>query len=251
MNHISKASDLFPEFDEIPNFRKREHFADIRDELFWEVYERFKPFTLVGVERFHDVYCHIRYSAYAGIPGDFVECGVFLGGLMAAAAEFAANFGIGERTFYLFDSFEGFPEGVAPETDFQGHVAPQDWSIPNFRETVERTLATARIGSNRFQLVEGYVEETLKCPPVDRIALLRLDTDYYKSTRIELESLYPRLSCGGVLIIDDYGHFEGARRATDEFLARQADRCALRRVDYTGRSGIKTCRRPPPGASGA
>jgi O-methyltransferase len=240
MSSISKASDLFPEIDALP-FRKREHFADIRDELFWHAYERFRPFTLVGIERFYDVYTHTRHIAQAGIPGDFVECGVFLGGLMAAAAEFAANFGIADRTFYLFDSFAGFPSG-AGDTDVTGKPISFG-SHPNFKRRVEQTLALSKCGSNRFELVEGFVEETLKRPPVDEIALLRLDTDYYESTIVELEALYPRLSVGGVLIIDDYGHFGGVRRAADEFLARQADRCALHRVDYTGRSGIKAAAR--------
>jgi len=237
MVQLSTASALFTEIDEIPNFRNREDFPDIRDDLFWSVYEKFRPFTLVGVQRFYDVYCHVKHIADSHIEGDFVECGVFLGGLVAGAAEFAAHFGLRGRTFFLFDSFEGFPVGVQ-DTDLAGNIT-NFGSNPNFKHVVERTLALSECGANRFHLVEGFVEETLKTPPVKKIALLRLDTDYYESTRLELEALYPLLSTKGVLIIDDYGHFEGARRATDDFLVGQASICTLHRVDYSGRSGLK------------
>ncbi len=71
------------------------------------------------------------------------------------------------------------------------------------------------------------------------LALLRLDTDWYESTRHELEHLYPRLAAGGVLIIDDYGHWDGARRAVDEYFERQAAPLLLNRIDYTGRIAVK------------
>ncbi|HSR89761.1 MAG TPA: TylF/MycF/NovP-related O-methyltransferase, partial [Gemmatimonadales bacterium] len=71
------------------------------------------------------------------------------------------------------------------------------------------------------------------------ISLLRLDTDWYESTRHELTHLFPRLSPGGVLIIDDYGHWQGARKATDEYFARHSVRMLLNRIDYTGRIGVK------------
>jgi O-methyltransferase len=239
MSALAQATDLFPDIDNIPYFRQREHFADIQDDLFWSVFEKFKPFTLVGAKRFYDVYYHVRRIAYAGIPGDFIECGVFLGGLMAGAAEFANHLGISNRTFYLFDSFTGFPSAVPAEKDYLGNIVMQTWAPENFKGAVERTLALSKSGNNSFRLIEGYVEDTLKNPPVAQIAMLRLDTDYYESTRVELEVLYPRLSVGGALIVDDYGHFDGVRRATDEFLAKQESQCVLHRVDYTGRSGIK------------
>lgn len=91
----------------------------------------------------------------------------------------------------------------------------------------------------RIHLVPGRVEDTVPAQAPERIALLRLDTDWYASTKHELDHLYPRLSDGGVLIVDDYGHFEGARRAVDDYLAEQAEPLLLNRIDYTGRIAVK------------
>jgi hypothetical protein len=87
--------------------------------------------------------------------------------------------------------------------------------------------------------VSGPVETTLPAQAPDRLALLRLDTDWYASTRHELEQLYPRLVREGVLIVDDYGHWEGAREAVDEYFAANGPAPLLQRVDYTGRMAVK------------
>src|SRR5690606_24776929 len=91
----------------------------------------------------------------------------------------------------------------------------------------------------RCHFVEGKVEDTIPATVPDRISLLRLDTDWYESTRHELEHLWPLLQPGGVLIIDDYGHFEGARKAVDEYFLDRSDAPLLNRIDYTGRIAIK------------
>jgi O-methyltransferase len=85
----------------------------------------------------------------------------------------------------------------------------------------------------------GKVEDTFPKDTPDKIAILRLDTDWYESTRHELIHLYPKLSIGGVLIIDDYGHWEGARKAVDEYINDNTLRILLNRIDYTGRIAVK------------
>jgi hypothetical protein len=87
--------------------------------------------------------------------------------------------------------------------------------------------------------VKGMVEDTLPAKAPETIAVLRLDTDWYESTRHELDHLYPRLSQNGILILDDYGHFLGARKATDEYLAKLATPPLLNRIDYAGRIAVK------------
>jgi predicted O-methyltransferase YrrM len=104
---------------------------------------------------------------------------------------------------------------------------------------VRATLLSTRYPAERVHLVEGKVEDTLPAAAPEQIAVLRLDTDWYESTKHELEQLYPRLSPGGVLILDDYGHYEGARRAVEEYFAEHGGRPLLTRVDYTGRVGVK------------
>jgi hypothetical protein len=96
------------------------------------------------------------------------------------------------------------------------------------------------VGSTRgYRFVEGLVEQTLCRTETGALALLRLDTDYYSSTAVEYEVLYPRLVSGGVLIVDDYGMFQGSRRATDEYLARLDKPPLLNRIDLGVWAGIK------------
>ncbi len=100
-------------------------------------------------------------------------------------------------------------------------------------------MASTGYPEERLHFVKGKVEETIPGDLPGKIALLRLDTDWYESTRHELEHLWPLLVPGGVLIIDDYGHWAGARRAVDEFFADRVDAPLLNRVDYTARVGVK------------
>jgi hypothetical protein len=83
------------------------------------------------------------------------------------------------------------------------------------------------------------VEDTLPAEAPDKIALLRLDTDFYSSTKHEMEQLFPRIVEGGVLLIDDYGHFQGARKAVDEYISSRGEHLMLIRLDYSGRLAIK------------
>jgi hypothetical protein len=92
---------------------------------------------------------------------------------------------------------------------------------------------------DRITYVQGKVEETIPAVIPDKISILRLDTDWYASTRHELVELFPRLSIGGVLIIDDYGYWRGARLAVDEYFSQGAAQMLLHRIDYTGRIGVK------------
>jgi hypothetical protein len=100
-------------------------------------------------------------------------------------------------------------------------------------------MASTGIDAGRLHFVKGPVEETIPASVPERIALLRLDTDWYESTRHELIHLFPRLAAGGVLIVDDYGHWRGCRRATDEYFEQTGVHILLHRVDYTGVIGVK------------
>ncbi len=106
-------------------------------------------------------------------------------------------------------------------------------------EEVQRNVATTGYPGDRVRYVQGKVEDTIPGQAPERIALLRLDTDWDESTRHELEQLYERLTPGGVLIVDDYGHWAGARQAVDEFFAGRNDAPLLSHIDYTGRISVK------------
>ena len=222
---------------------------DLPDE-FRALHERCAPYTMTSVERMYAVYEAARYVTRAGIPGDYVECGVWRGGssMMAALAFDAA--GDPARAMWLFDTFEGMSEPTERDRAFdaddpvgkewdrikeEGSIVLARASLDDVRQSVQE----AGIAPDRFDYVVGKVEDTLPARAPERIALLRLDTDWYESTRHELEHLWPRLSPGGVLIVDDYGHWAGAREAVDEYFGARADAPLLTRIDYTGRLAVK------------
>jgi predicted O-methyltransferase YrrM len=121
-----------------------------------------------------------------------------------------------------------------------------DWCYAPLEE-VKENFANAALSEERVKFIRGDVAETLRqtAELPAAISVLRLDTDWYESTRAELEYLYPRLSSGGILIIDDYGHWGGARKAVDEYFA-QRDRPFFQYIDQTARIGVKHCRSPAP-----
>lgn len=192
----------------------------------------------------------VRYLREAEIEGDVVECGVWRGGSSMAAAEALLAVGDTTRHLHLFDTFEGMPPPGDHDVAFTGSSAADlmaaetraegrgIWCFAT-RADVEANMARTGYPAEKIHLVEGRVEETLPGHAPERIALLRLDTDWYESTRHELEHLYPRLTPGGVLILDDYGHWAGAKKAVDDYFAAHPARPHLCRLDYTGRLAVK------------
>ena len=155
------------------------------------------------------------------------------------------------KHIHCFDTFEGMP----PPTDADirhdtGESAaailartekkPSEnmWAIAGL-DDVRKNVGSTGYPLSLVSFERGRVEETIPAAAPAQIALLRLDTDWYESTKHELEHLYPRLSPGGLLIIDDYGFWRGARKAVDEYLARLKYPPFLARIDQTGRIAIK------------
>ncbi len=229
--------NVYEKHPQIDSYRKSADYPDIREPFFWEVFHRAKAYSLLSIEAFYSLYSSVEHIGRAGLPGDFVECGVFLGGSVLAASEFAARHGIRDRTFHLYDTFEGFPLEIPPETDLHGATVPFP-QFENFAAVARSVVEQSAYPRHLFHWIEGDVRETVARHVPERIALLRLDTDDYASTRAELEVLYPRLVPGGVLIVDDYGYFLGARKATDEFFADKPRPC-LHRINFGTRVGLK------------
>ena len=212
-----------------------------------------RPYTMTSPERVMALCDAIRHLHRCQVPGDIVECGVWRGGSVMAAAFALLDLGSTERTLHLFDTFEGMPLPTEPDVDHHGRSAAEwfphnpDGTLapgavglldPSPLQEVRRNLATTGYPPERVRFLPGRVEETLPDQAPDCIALLRLDTDWYESTRHELVHLYPRLAPGGVLIIDDYGHWDGARRAVDEYFDALPEPPMLIRVDYTCRLAV-------------
>lgn len=203
---------------------------------------------MTSVPRLEAVIDAVRYCVARELPGAFAECGVWRGGSVLAMILTLQKLARVDRHIYLYDTFEGMTKpgehDVAlprdPRTDhYAGDelfgVAFGPFSQGRVREILEAT----GYPPERLHLVRGAVEDTLPDEAPPELALLRLDTDWYDSTLHELEHLYPRLCDGGVLVLDDYGHWEGARRAVDEYFARNGSPLLLNRTDYTGRTAVK------------
>ncbi len=169
---------------------------------------------------------------------------------MMAVAQTLINSGGTARELYLFDTFEGMTEPGPLDISLQGDTAEtllkqsarteEDmvWCYAPMGRVVQ-SLALTKYSESHIHFVPGPVEQTLTGSTPEHIALLRLDTDWYASTKHELDILFPKLCPGGVLIIDDYGHWQGARRAVDEYLHQHQIKMQLHEIDYTGRIGVK------------
>lgn len=232
-----KASAIPVEFDEA----ERSLFSLVKD----------NEMTMTSSERMFATMMASKHAVESGIDGDFVECGVWRGGnSILAAGEFKHR--NSNKAVYLFDTFEGM---TAP-TEFDRTAANNVPAEEKFRETrrgensdwcyssldeVKSNFAKAGLLSDKVKFVKGDVLKTLEDESnlPSKISVLRLDTDWYESTKKELEVLYPRLSVGGVLMIDDYGHWAGAKKAVDEYFEAHGNRPFLQYIDRTGRIGIK------------
>jgi O-methyltransferase len=220
---------------------------DFSDEDIRE-HEAVAEYTMTSPERVWALRSAVRHVCLAGIGGAIVECGVWKGGGMMAVARTLLAAGDKKRDLYLFDTFEGMSEPTDEDVMDNGQSAAELlagreitqrlWGYAPMDE-VRRNVLGVGYPAERVHFVQGKVEDTLPAAAPDRIALLRLDTDWYESTAHELETLYPRLATGGVLIIDDYGHWKGARKAVDEYFAANRIRLLLNRIDYTARIAIK------------
>lgn len=204
-----------------------------------------RPYTATTPERVAALCEAVRYVVGNAIGGDIVECGVWKGGSMMAVGRTLAEADDRSRTLHLFDTFGGM---VAPGPDdtFRGSPAADvyakatrngGWCAAELGE-VKSVMALLDYPQAQINYVVGKVEDTLPEQAPERIAILRLDTDWYESTRHELETLYPRIVPGGVLIVDDYGYWDGARRAVDEYIAARRCQPLLHRIDDSGRMAI-------------
>lgn len=205
--------------------------------------------TMTSPERILALINAVRHLTKQKIAGDFVECGVWKGGSMVATANTLIAADDLSRQLWLYDTFEGMSVPTGNDVDFMGQqadvlLAEQDreqsdsiWCFSPQQQVHEAMLATGYPEEN-IRFVAGKVEDTLPTALPQKIALLRLDTDWYESTKCELEHLFPRMVDGGALIIDDYGHWEGCQRAVDEYFEKNNINIMLCRIDYTGRIGI-------------
>jgi O-methyltransferase len=215
-----------------------------------DTYQLVKPYTMTTPERIAALCNAVKYLVENNIEGDFVECGVWRGGSTMAAIDTLIKSGDKKREIYLYDTYEGMSEPTEHDKIFTGTAADELMNASDKNdatsvwcysalEEVQNNVGSLKYPTELIHFVKGKVENTIPQNIPQKIALLRLDTDWYESTAHELKHLYPLLVPGGVIIIDDYGHWEGARKAVDEYIETEKLPLLLNRIDYTGRIGIK------------
>jgi hypothetical protein len=225
--------------------------SDIQEKDFWEIYNFCKPYTMTSIERMYALYKAVLYVLRNNIEGDFIECGVWRGGSSMLIAKMLNQRQVNNKKLFMFDTFEGMSEPTQYDVDYHGENAkqlltnsskddPQSiWCFSGFEEVYNNIMKTG-LSPDQFSMIKGKVEDTIPEKLLTKnIALLRLDTDFYESTKHELIHLFPLLKDNGVIVIDDYGHWQGCRKAVDEYFETNKIDLLLNRIDNTGRIGIK------------
>jgi hypothetical protein len=219
------------------------------DQLSIETITKVSDYTATSPERIFSLCEAVKYLIKNEIEGDIVECGVYKGGSMMTVAYTLLSMNEKNRHLWLYDTFEGMTPPDDIDKDFQGRTALQQlqssqkeaqesiWCYSSL-EDVQKAMELPGYPKDKIHFIKGKVEDTLPSQSPKKIALLRLDTDWYQSTYHSLVHLFPCLSPGGVLIIDDYGHWQGARQAVDNYIKENNIKLLLTRIDYTGRIGV-------------
>jgi O-methyltransferase len=222
------------------------------DRAYVEILKKVSPYTMTGSDGLETTYAlfqAVRYIVQNNIPGDMVECGVWRGGSMMLIAYALRHFGDTSRRLYLYDTYAGMTEPDDIDIDYDGRAMKPLWAqitgqkmqmgFGGSLEQVKANMQLTGYPDRRMHFVEGDVLQTVPGHSPSRIAVLRLDTDWYKSTLHELKHFYDLIVPHGVLIVDDYGWCRGARRATDEFFHDQPFKPMMHRVDQGPRIAIK------------
>ncbi|KAB2952497.1 MAG: hypothetical protein F9K19_17325 [Rhizobiaceae bacterium] len=224
-----------------------------RDAAFARAWDICSAYTMTSPERGFALWNAVGHIAREGIPGCLVECGTWKGGSAMLMILAGIHHGLSGREIFLFDTFEGMTPPTAGDVDVHGRSAEVlleksaenktselIWAYATLDE-VRKNIGRVLSDLDNVHFIKGDVVETLPRTVTGPIALLRLDTDFYESTQAELAHLYKQVSEGGILIVDDYGHWSGAQKAVDEFFGTLAagERPFLSAIDYTGRIGVK------------
>ena len=253
MKRLLHISDRNSQKKTVPDPRKIQKEIEIpkdMDSEFREVYDKCKEYTMTSVESMYALYKNMEYVINAKISGDFVECGVWRGGSAMIIAYCLLKRGETHRKIYLYDTFKGMSKPTAKDKSaFESSDATLVWEKRQKNNhnlwcysplsEVKNNMLSTGYPQDNIIFVAGKVEDTIPGTIPSYIALLRLDTDWYESTYHELQYLYPLLTEKGVLIIDDYGHWSGAREATETYFKENNITMLLHRIDHTVRLGVK------------
>ena len=226
------------------------NFLSNSPSMFQELYFCTREFTMLSRERLFDLYLSVKYAIANKIEGDIVEVGCWGGGAVAVALSTLNNSAQNEnnliRTVWGFDTFEGHPEPNADEVDVWGNnqlklfkefeIRGENWRKSSFDDATQNIRSICDNVDN-LRLIKGRAEFTVPQSQISKVSILRIYVDWYEPTLISLQHLYPKVSPGGVVIVDDYGHHSGSRRAVDEFFGSTHPKYT--HIDYSCISFVK------------
>jgi hypothetical protein len=192
--------------------------------------------TMIGIERLNNIQWCATDVLRNGVPGDFVEAGVWRGGAAILMRAVLKVFGNRTRCVWLADSFEGLPH---PDTErYPIDAGDRHWELSPYlavsMDEVKRNFERYGLLDDQVRFLPGWFKDSLPNAPVEKIALLRIDGDMYESTYEALISLYPKLACGGYAIVDDYGALPNCRAAVEDFRNQFKIQDEIRVIDWTG-----------------
>jgi O-methyltransferase len=191
--------------------------------------------TMIGTRRLDNLVACVRQVLHDDVPGDLIETGAWRGGATILMRAVLAAYGDADRRVWVADSFQGLPvpDGEQYPADEGVDLSGVD-ILKVDADHVRANFARYGLLDDRVRFLEGWFRDTLPGAPIDALAVIRLDGDLYESTSDALTALYPKLSPGGFVIVDDYGAFEPCRRAVDDYRAAHGIDDPITEVDWTG-----------------
>jgi len=212
----------------------------------YEIIKLGMQYSMASWERLYANINSIKYLVNSQIEGAIVECGVWRGGSMLTMLETLKHYSVINRDIYLYDTFTGMStpskeDGIFAHEKFKELQTGEDksnWCCADLND-VKSTINLSEYPNEKLHYVKGKIEDTVPGTIPDEISLLRLDMDWYSPTIHALTYLYPKVQSGGVIILDDYGHWDGCKQAVDRFVEENDVNLLLNRIDYTGRIAIK------------
>jgi len=203
-------------------FFKKNHFGK-------DLYAKYNKYTMSRKRRYRQLVNIVEYISFGDIDGAIVECGVWKGGCLMGIMDMLNRLD-DIREIWAYDTFKGLIGGNEFDVNRKGHKGSEmtgDYAVS--MDEVQENLKLVGYTLGNIKMVKGDVRQSCKrhCPK--EIALLRVDVDFYEATKVVLEVMYPKLSKGGVVILDDYETWLGSRKAVDEFFGSQIDKLITRR----------------------
>ncbi len=191
--------------------------------------------SMIGEKRMNNIQFCVEQAIRDGVPGDLIETGVWRGGAVIFMRAILKANSVTDRTVWVADSFEGLPRPDGekyPADAGDRHYLVSDLAIS--LEQVQENFRNYGLLDDQVKFLKGWFKNTLPCASISKIAVARLDGDLYESTMDALTSLYPRVSVGGYVIIDDYHVVPACKKAVHDFIAKEKIEARIQEIDNMG-----------------